>query len=85
MDSVTDLPTVCGSAQSGESRVDCLQPLTIHSPHLRLTFTINCCYNTMTLVYIQDIIGASEASPFLVFNVAILSVCLSVCMYGPAQ
>ncbi len=27
------------------------------------------------------VIGASEASPFLVFNVAILSVCLSVCMY----
>ncbi len=32
------------------------------------------------------LIGASEASPFLVFNVAILSVCmyvciLSVCMY----
>ncbi len=27
------------------------------------------------------IIGASEASPYLVFNVAILSVCLSVCLY----
>ncbi len=27
------------------------------------------------------IIGASEASPYLVFNVAILSVCLYVCLY----
>ena len=36
------------------------------------------------------IIGASEASPFLVMNVAILSVCLCVCVcvcvcHGPAR
>ncbi len=40
-------------------------------------------------VRVTNIIGASEASPYLVFNVAVLSVCMYVCMYvmddRPAQ
>ncbi len=45
----------------------------------------------MNLNAVNVIIGASEASPYLVFNAAILSVCLSVsvctyvCMDGPAH
>ncbi len=53
---------------------------------------VECC---VRVVWGYLLIGASEASPYLVFNVAILSVCLYVCMsvchvclsvcHGPAQ
>ncbi len=56
---------------------------TTHRSRENVTETIEATGKTCTihLACVTLVIGASEASPYLVFNVAILSVCLYVCMY----
>ncbi len=43
------------------------------------------CMHGVNSIYTHTVIGASEASPFLVMNVAILSVCVCVLCHGPAR
>ncbi len=53
--------------------------MTCSTGKMRLWLSSRNIWSSRASIHI--IIGASEASPFLVFNIAILSVCLSVCMY----